>query len=223
MWNRIEKRRTPVCNGILSFHEAFKRSYGNHPVKKITDAQARLFLLFPEAVRVARDGTIQLEAGAGFGVGKNRYGADVLIEYGARKQKVVARFDPQKLHDPVSCYTLDGRFICDADCLIPAGFGDTDAAREHQRNRARKIKATKKAAKAQVRMDALEAAERLKTASIQDDDVEPPKVIRPVFKKAVGADFEDCPDDAADSRDAGDINVDFVRAVKKLRPKWREF
>ncbi len=72
---------------------------------------------------------------------------------------MVIRFDPQSLHDAVLCYTLDGRFICAAQCIEKSGFGDTQAAREHVRNRTRFVKRTKEATTAQRRMTALEVAE----------------------------------------------------------------
>jgi hypothetical protein len=71
----------------------------------------------------------------------------------------VVRFDPQNLHQSVLCYTLDGRFICEATCIEKTGFGDTQAAREHKRNRTQFVKRTKEAASAAKRMSALEAAE----------------------------------------------------------------
>lgn len=73
----------------------------------------------------------------------------------------MVRFDPQQLHSTVYCYTLDGRFICEAECLAPVAFNDAAAGREYRRRQKQLKSATKAAIKAQKQMDALEVAELL--------------------------------------------------------------
>ncbi|KAB3151403.1 transposase, partial [Escherichia coli] len=58
-------------------------------------------------------------------------------------------------------YTLDGRFICEAECLAPVAFNDAAAGREYRRRQKQLKSATKAAIKAQKQMDALEVAELL--------------------------------------------------------------
>jgi len=87
-----------------------------------------------------------------------------LLQHGineCRREKVVVRFDPQQLHTAVYCYTLDGRFICEAECLAPVAFNDAAAGREYRRRQKQLKSATKAAIKAQKQMDALEVAELL--------------------------------------------------------------
>ncbi|BBO75199.1 hypothetical protein DSCW_26160 [Desulfosarcina widdelii] len=101
--------------------------------------------------------------------------------------KLVARFDPDNLHDPIHVETLDGRFIGEADCIQAAGFNDTQAAREYNRKRNQYKKAVKKQLEAQRSMNAIEAANLL-------PDIDPPEtpvstVIEPMFKQAVGSDI----------------------------------
>lgn len=178
--NATKGRRTEVCNGILSYDQAFERSYATAPIRKATAEQRRLWLLSAEGVRVAHGGSIQLDAGAGVGMGKNRYHAEELYQHIG--QKVIARFDPQALHDRVYAYTLDNKFIAEAACISAVGFGDTQAAREHARNRKTMIKATKVAAKAEQKMTALEAAALLpKVAAPTAPEA---KVVKGIFPDA---------------------------------------
>lgn len=158
-WNAKRGRRTEICAGEFSFDEVFNRSYAQSTIRKATAEQRRLWLLAAEAIRVAQDGTVTLDAGAIYGTGKNRYHADALYEFAGKK--VVVRFDPQQLHETAHVYTLDGRYIAEAQCITATGFGDTQAAREHNRARRDMMKATKAAAKAEQRMDALEIAGQL--------------------------------------------------------------
>ncbi|CFB66631.1 transposase domain-containing protein [Yersinia enterocolitica] len=156
-WNRRTKRQTEICRGVMSFDQAFEESYQQSQVRKATAEQRRLLLLPAEAVRISESGTFVMEAGGKINQRRNRYYSERLI--GLKPNKVIIRFDPQNLHNSVLCYTLDGRFIGEAQCIENVGFGDTQAAREHKRNRTQFIKRTKEAAAAQKRMSTLEAAE----------------------------------------------------------------
>ena len=194
MFNRKAKRQTEACHGMLSFQEAFAQSYATATVRKATSEQRRLWMLTAEAIKVGRDGTIVLEAGAGR-IGKNRYGNDALLQY--RGQKIVVRFDPAQLHEAVHAYTLDGRYIGEVECLQAAGFGDSETGRKANRLRKQKMKATKIAATAEQGLSALEAA-----ALLPPPEDEPPvisKVVQPVFAKASGHDVPTHYDDSADN------------------------
>ncbi|ETS31934.1 hypothetical protein BB987_20965 [Photorhabdus temperata] len=155
-WNRRPRRDTEVCRGMLSFDAAFEQSYQESTVRKATAEQRHLLLLPSESVTVTH-GAFTLNAGGKIQSRKNRYYNEQLL--GIKPNKIVIRFDPAALHDSVLCYTLDGRFICEATCIEKSGFGDTQAAREHDRNRTRFVKRTKEATAAQRRMTALEVAE----------------------------------------------------------------
>lgn len=154
-WNRQTGRDTEACQKLLSFDQAFEQSYQESTVRKATAEQRSLLLLTAESATV-RNGVFTLEAGGKIKSRKNRYYSELLMGV---KGKVVIRFDPQALHDSVLCYTPDGRFICKAECIEKSGFGDTQAARDHHRNRMQFVKRTKEAAKAKKRMSALEVAE----------------------------------------------------------------
>ncbi|MDR8533031.1 transposase domain-containing protein [Serratia nevei] len=157
MFNAAVGRDTEICAGKLSFNEAFDASYRQQIIEFLPDEQLRMLMLSTEAVTVQRDGSFVLKAGGKIQQQENRYISEALRNM--RTHKVVVRFDPQDLHSKVYCYTLDGEFICEAKCEAPVAFGDTQQAREHSRLRTQMVKATKKAAKAQVAMDMLELTE----------------------------------------------------------------
>ncbi len=157
MFNAAVGRDTEMCAGKLSFNQAFDASYQQQIIEFLPDEQLRMLMLSTEAVTVQRDGSFILKAGGKIQQQENRYISESLRNI--RTQKVVVRFDPQDLHSKVYCYTLDGEFICEAKCEAPVAFGDTQQAREHSRLRTQMVKATKKAAKAQVAMDMLELTE----------------------------------------------------------------
>jgi putative transposase len=156
-FNRKPNRNTEICQGLMSFDDAFNQSYQSSVIRKATEEQRRLLLLPSESVTVKFDGTFTIDAGGSLQGRKNRYYNEQLI--GIKPNKIVVRFDPQNLHNSVLAYTLDGRFICDAECLNRVGFGDTKTAREHNRKRKEFVRNTKKAAAAQKRMSVIEAAE----------------------------------------------------------------
>ncbi len=168
MFNARPNRKTEVCRGVMSFDQAFAESYANSPVRKATKEQLRLLMLTAEAVRVQSDGTFKLEAGGKIKDRSNRYYNPILAEARLSQNKIVVRFDPQRLHEMVVCYTLDGRFICEAECIERSAFGDTQAAREHKRKRTQWMKAQKDSAAAAKQMNVQEAAAMMPT-------VEPPE------------------------------------------------
>ena len=160
MYNAKENRKTEICQGFMSFNQAFNASYEVAPIRKATPEQLQMMMLQAEAVRVSRHGTITLDAGGSLKGRKNRYYHDSMTNYIG--QKLVARFDPLELHQSVEVYTLNGVRICTAECLEKVGFGDTQAAREHKRKRTQVTKANKIAAEAQTSVDALELAAMMK-------------------------------------------------------------
>jgi hypothetical protein len=207
--NAREKRRTEMAAGVKSYDQVFNDSYAQSAIRKATGEQLRMLMLSAEAVTVGRDGTITLDAGSATGIGRNRYGCDALHEH--MGTKVVARFDPQQLHEAVHLYTLDNRYIGQADCIQAAGFGDTEAGRRHNRARREWMRATKAAAAQQQRMSTEEAA-RLLPDQLESEDVPDTKVIEGVFKRAAGSDLE--PDDDESHEES------FRRAVRSAPAPW---
>ncbi|ENM3926375.1 Mu transposase C-terminal domain-containing protein [Vibrio cholerae] len=156
MFNQKSKRNNEVCRGFMSYEEAFNASYQSAPIKKATKEQIQMLMLSAESDTVSKHGTVTLDAGGRLAGRTNRYFNEVMMDYIG--QKLVMRFDPMRLHESVEIYTLNGVYLCTAECTDKAGFGDTQAAREHKRKRTQFVKHHKAAAKAQREMSALEVA-----------------------------------------------------------------
>lgn len=145
-------------------------------VRRLTRAQAALLLLAAEPARVQRDGTFQLAAGRAAGLPANRYHAPELAALAGRQ--VVARFDPSDLHGPVEVHDLAGRWLATAECLLPVGFGDADAAREHARAQRRHLRALDQADRERERIDDL--LDRAGAPAPPAPAPAEPKVVRPI-------------------------------------------
>ena len=144
-------RRAATAAG-RSLDETFAESYARSVVRRATEEQLRQMLLAGEGLRLdAKSGALTL-----FG---NRYWTEALGAHAGRK--VVVRFDPETLAAPVPVYTLDGRFLATADRIEAAGFDDVAAAKSHARARGDYLRATRQAADAQVRLDALDPVARV--------------------------------------------------------------
>lgn len=224
-FNRQPKRRSAVCRGVLSFEEAFRESFSQATVKRLTEAQRSLLLLMPEVVRADRArGEIRLKAGRG-PHGQHRYWTEALAEYKA--QQLVAYYDPAELTQPVTVYTLDGRFIARAEHLGDVGFNDTQTGREWGKNKARYVKARKLAATAERRMTDLEVA----ALYPQPENTQPPEpgVVHPNFgqrRRVVNGDLvADAPPHEpppAGSGEVAEYEDYFQRAVGGALKKLRE-
>jgi putative transposase len=168
--NARDGRRSPVCAG-RSFDAAFKESYEQAEVRHARPEQLRLMLLAAENA-TARADTAAIHL---FG---NVYWSDAPGLARMAGKKVVARFDPQRLHDPLHVYTLDGRYVCEALCQETAGFADIAAAQKHARGR----KAFQRGHRLQLEGERMMDAAQV--AALLPQSPEPPtpdsKVVRPI-------------------------------------------
>lgn len=152
--NQRQGRRSKVCAG-RSFDEAFNASYSHAEIRKATAEQRRLWLLAAEGLTAQQpSGHVQLLG--------NRFWSEALIPFAGRP--VVARFDPQRLQEPVHVYTPDGRYVGLAECVHAAGFADLGAAREHAQAKAGLRKATRAQLAAERRLTAAEVGAMLPDA-----------------------------------------------------------
>lgn len=158
--------------------EVFAESYQKSPIRVATglsDEQRRLWLLAAEGVTCRQpDGSVWLH--------ENRYWHERLV--GLIGRKVVLRFDPDRLHQPVHVYRLDGSYVCAADCLDDTGFADADAAKQHARDVGAFKKAARDQAKREVRIgiDQVAALMPMPPAPVPVEA----KVVRPVFGRSFG-------------------------------------
>lgn len=153
--------------------EIFAESYAKSPIrtaKGLADEQRRLWLLAAEGVTCRRpDGSVWLH--------ENRYWHERLV--GLIGKKVVLRFDPDRLHQPVHVYRLDGSFVCTAECLQDTGFADTEASKQH----ARAVGAWKKAGRAMAEAERTLGIDKVAALMPAPEAVPMPeaKVVRPLF------------------------------------------
>ncbi len=206
--NAREGRRGGVCNG-RSFDAVFEESYRRSEIRRATAEQRRLWLLAADGVRAGANGEIVLETDK-----RNRYWCEALARHAG--EKLIARFDPQRLHESVHVYRLDGSYIAEAACHHAGGFNDSQAGREHSRARNHFKRATREQLAAERRMSAIEAA------GLLPESAPPPapetKVVRALFgdplKKAVNGGGE------TESRAPHDEH--FARAVSDLQEQLRK-
>lgn len=164
-------RRTQVCGGVMSFDEAFEKSYASSAIRKASPEQLQMCLMAAEAVRVSRtDSSVRLLG--------NRYWAEFLHEMMGKP--VTVRFDPDALHDGAHIYRQDGSYLGFAECFEAVGFADKDAARRHERKRKTYVRAARDFAKAERDM----TLEQI-VAALPDYD-EPPTPETKVVRAVVG-------------------------------------
>lgn len=122
--NRQTGRRTEMGQGRRSFDEVFAESYARSAIGKASDEQLRMALLAADQVRAdRRTGAITLAG--------NQYWSEALTDVAG--QRVTARFDPERLHDPVHVYAQGGAFIATVPLWGATGFLDMAAAKQRQR------------------------------------------------------------------------------------------
>ncbi len=117
---------------VMSFDQAFEQSYRQATIRKASAEQLTMMLLQSEACRVSQHGTITLESGGAIANRSNRYFHADLAEYVG--QKVVARFDPQRLHRGGGRHHPQRPTYLRCECLEKVAFGDTQQVCEHKRS-----------------------------------------------------------------------------------------
>lgn len=176
-WNARPDRRSEVAFK-KSFNDVFNAAYKTAGVRKATEEQRRLWLLRAEGVKAqSKNGEIGL------------YGARYWSEwmYRIAGQKVVARFDPDDLTQPLQVYDLDGGYLGAAENLAKGGFLSVEDARDHNRKRKAYVRAIKDVARAEKSLEDAEIAARLRAAGrdVEADALPEAEVVRmPVPHKA---------------------------------------
>jgi putative transposase len=105
-------RRGANCNG-RSLLETYRESYERSVIRKPTPEQLRLCMLAAERVLCQKiDGSIQL------------YGNVYWSETTARLagERIIVRFDPDRLQQPIYIYSGAGAFVGEAECRGPVEF-----------------------------------------------------------------------------------------------------
>lgn len=187
-------RSTDVCEGKLSFDQAFEASYTAATIRKPTAEQLRMVLMKAERVKSRKPtGEVHLR--------KNRFWAEFLTEHiGA---KLTLRFDPDNIHDGVAIYDLESRYLGHAECIAKVGFLSEDAAREQNRKRTKFVRNAAENAKIENDLGITAAAALLPNISPVDDPALEPAAVRMFRPKvrgsaAVAVDEDAIPDDEVD-------------------------
>lgn len=191
-WNARLGRQTETARGS-SFDAVFRASYEAQPIRRVSPAQRRLWLLAADQVAArARDGIIHWAG--------NRYYAEELARW--RGRKLTIRFDPDALHAGVHVYRPDGGYLVEAACIADSGFFNHDDAVEHKRLLKGRQKTARAALDAERRLEAHEIA-ALMPRGAETPEAGDPAVVRPIFKTPPSRD----PDAGADLPAAGDAEV----------------
>lgn len=187
--------------------EIFAESYQKSPIRTaagLADELRRQWLLAAEGVACRKpDGSVWLH--------ENRYWHERLA--GMVGKKVVLRFDPDHLHQPVHVYRLDGSFVCTADCVDDTGFADTQASKTH----GEAVASWRKAGRTMAKAERTLGLDRIAAMTPAPEAVPVPetRVVRPMFGNlAVAAVADDAQPDATPQQNT---LVNFTRGIRALR------
>jgi len=123
-------RRTEVCKGKLSFDQAFAASIETTTVRRAAPEQMRLAFLAQKMV------TLDPKTAEIRNISGNRYWSEELSQWAGKK--VIVRYDPESLADPVEVYSADkDAFICAAPVWGDAEFYSREDAQKSAKARQR--------------------------------------------------------------------------------------
>jgi hypothetical protein len=189
-----------------SYQDVFTESYEQAVIRKASPAEIRMWLLSSESVTCRQpDGHVELL--------KNRYWHERLV--GLIGKKVVLRFDPDNLHQPVGVYRLDGSFICEAECHEDVGYDSVPAAKDHAAKMKRRNRAVKELAAAETELTMAELA------AMQPEPPAPvapeARIVRPSFGNLALKPVEQLEEEAKPAR-VIDFDMEaFGRGIAMLR------
>lgn len=165
-------RKSQAARGVLSLDGVWQeRLQRGALIRRATDEQLRLALLAAEGVTVRKQ-TAQLH------LANNVYFNEQLWRH--EGEKVIVRFEPEDLHQPIHVYRLDGVYICRAECVDATGFMNSEAAKEISRRQRKVLKAAKRLAEDQRLLGTAQIA-ALRPDMADPDFTEDETVIAPVF------------------------------------------
>lgn len=169
-------RESDVCQGVLSFDQAFEASYARDKIGWAAEHQRIQWLMASDTVTASKPNGMIKFAG-------NSYWHEELVEHIG--QKVVLRFDPEDFHAGVFVYRLDGSLICFAACREKVGFFSAEQQHNHNRTRKEWLAAKRAMANAEVRGAAAVAARMPKAP--ERAPVPETKVVKPRFGRGGGS------------------------------------
>lgn len=128
--NAREGRRSHTAQG-RSLDQTFAESYERSPIRPAADEQLRLCLMAQQVRRLnASNGQMTLW--------KNGYWSEWMSEIAG--QDVVARFNPENLHEGAHIYSLAGEFLGFAECRQKSPFFDLASAQADAKRRSKYLR-----------------------------------------------------------------------------------
>ncbi len=144
-------RRGAGMNG-RSFDQVFAEGLQSRVTRRLTEAQLRMCLLASKPV------TMHQQTGAVTVEGHSYWSPEL---GNTPRQRVIVRFDPERMDLPASIYTLDNRWLCDAPRTAAGSFDRVSDGREHRKDMRAYKRATRDQAEALRRLSAREMAAQL--------------------------------------------------------------
>lgn len=214
--NARQGRLSDTARG-RSFDETFAESYANAKIRKATPEQHRLWLMGQEVRKLDRNH-------GGLTLFDNGYWADWMSQHAG--ERVVARFNPEDLHEGVYVYTLDGAFLGSAECREKVGFFDLVGARLHAKAQRQRRKVEKDLLAATRPISVHDLAAELNAAPRPETPLVAAKVVqmlparhrKPLIEREMPVPSED--DASNRARDA--LVLEFTRAESQPEPAQAE-
>ncbi|MGZ8916265.1 MAG: transposase domain-containing protein [Methylobacter sp.] len=183
--NAQEKRRSLVCGGVMSFDQAYEKSFVSWAPRKATEAQRRLLMLSIEVVKAnSNNGMVSIKAGKSQ-LGSNRYWCETLNEY--RGHDVGVFYDPDNLTKDVDIYSLEGKYLMTAQYEPSVGFTDKEAGSEYMKRTKRINKLVKKQA---IEVKAIQKLHTDKLPALAEPEAPESKVVTGLFNKPLDQGFD---------------------------------
>ncbi len=209
--NAQEKRRSPVCGGVLSFNQAYEKSFVSWAPRKASEAQRRLLMLSIEVVKAnSNNGLVTIKAGRSQ-LGSNRYWCEGLNEY--RGHSVGVFYDPDDLTRDVDIYSLDGKYLMTAQYEASVGFTDKEAGAEYMKRTKRITKLVKKQA---VEVKAIQQLHKDKLPALAEPEKPESKVVTGLFNKPLDGSTGSPRTEGGQVIDAEDAFVNFMKMAQGI-------
>ncbi|WP_336718480.1 transposase domain-containing protein [Asaia bogorensis] len=171
-------RTTETAKGGKSFDQVFADSYAHCVPRKVSEHDRLLWLRTAVNVTArSKNGEIHL-----FG---NRYHAEFLLDH--RGQLLTVRYDPDRLHDDLHIYALDGRLLGNAPVIVKSRFDNAHDAAASQRMRKKIARNMAEQAALHKQMSLTDLANMFPPLPDEEPlDIPEAKVVRPYFPAASG-------------------------------------
>ncbi|MEW5687200.1 MAG: transposase domain-containing protein [Pseudomonadota bacterium] len=144
-----------------SFDQVFAEGLQARVTRRLSEAQLRMCLLASKPV------TMHPQTGAVTVEGHSYWSPEL---GNLPRQRVIVRFDPERMEQAASIYTTDNRWLCDAPRTAAGSFDRASDGREHRKDMRTYKRATRDQAAALRRISAREIAAQLQAPA------EPPPI-----------------------------------------------